>query len=48
MPWLTADVLVGATEQTPALAILGDAERCVAWALIEDHTHAAPPRAHYH
>ena len=34
-PWLTAEVLAGVVARTPEeLAMLGDAERCVAWAIV--------------
>ena len=36
VPWLTVEVLVGAALQPNGLAMLGDAERCVAWAIIEN------------
>jgi len=48
VPWLTADVLVGAPEQTPALAILGDAEAVRG---VGAHRRSHPrgaARAHYH
>ena len=35
VPWLTAEVLVGAVARTPEETfMLGDAERCVAWAIV--------------
>ncbi len=39
VPWLTVELLVGAVARTPKqLAMLGDAERCVAWAIVEGGT----------
>lgn len=40
-PWLAVELLPAATKLSPeVLAMLADAERCVAWALIEESRHA--------
>jgi len=37
-PWVTVELLAGARSCTPEeLFMLGDAERCVTWALLEGH-----------